>query len=141
MAVTAIAFTLASALYTGFQWTIRVLVYPQFSRVGRPDFPDFERSHQRLVSYAVGPLFLALGLSALALVALPPAGVARWEAFAAIVPVGVILSVTALLAVPLHGRLSAGFDEAAHRRLLAVDSVRLVAAVAATVASVCVLVA
>ena len=141
MSATAVAFAVSAALYTGFQWTIRVLVYPQFARVGRSDFPAFERSHQRLVSYAVGPLFVALGLTALALVGRPPAGVARWEAFLAIVPVGVILGATALLAVPLHGRLSTGFDEATHRRLLAVDSLRLAAAVAATVAAVVVLVA
>ena len=141
MAATAVAYAVSAALYTGFQWTIRVLVYPQFARVGRADFPDYERSHQRLVSYAVGPLFVALGLTALAVVGRPPAGVARWEAFLAIIPVGVILAVTALLAVPLHGRLATGFDPVAHRRLLAVDTVRLVAAVAATVGAVAVLVA
>lgn len=140
MSATAVAYALATAVYTGFQWTIRVLVYPQFARVGRSDFPAFERSHQRLVSFAVGPLFSALGISALALLARPPVGVARWEALLAIVPVGVILGVTALLAVPLHSRLAGGYDEPAHRRLMTVDSVRLVAAVTATAAAVVVLV-
>ena len=141
MSATAVAYVVSAALYTGFQWTIRVLVYPQFTRVRWEDFPDYERSHQRFVSLAVGPLFVALGLTALALVGRPPAGVARWEAFLAIVPVGVILAVTALLAVPLHGRLSTGFDGAVHRRLLAVDTIRLVAAAAATAAGIAVLVA
>lgn len=141
MAVTAAAYVVASALYAGFQWTIRVLVYPQFVRVGRADFPAYERSHQRLVSIAVGPLFVALGVAGLALLARPPARVARWEALLAVAPVGVILAVTAFLAVPLHGRLAAGYDRAAHRRLLLVDSVRLAAAVAAVAAAVAVLAA
>ncbi len=130
MSLTALALLVTAALYAGFQWTVRVVVYPQFARVLPEAFPAYEAAHQRLVSIAVGPLFAALGVAALAAFVHPPDGVPR--AVAALAPVldGALLAVTGALAVPLHRRLSAGFDAATHGRLLAVDTVRLVLAVA-----------
>ena len=136
MSITALAFLLSSALYTGFQWTIRVLVYPQFDAVPGSHFVAYESRHQRRVSFAVGPLFAALGLASLAVVIDPPAGASRWLALGAPVLAGAILVLTALAAVPLHSRLSRGFDATAYRRLLAVDSARLACAGAATVLAV-----
>lgn len=130
MTWTASAFVVATALYAGFQWTIRMVVYPQFSGVGSADFVAYERAHQRRVSVTVGPLFAALVVATGALIAWPPAGVPWWSLAVAVVLLMVILGMTALLAVPLHRRLGAGFEAASHRRLLAVDSVRLAAALA-----------
>lgn len=133
MSVVAVLLVVATCLYAGFQWTIRVVVYPQFTAVPAAGFTAFERSHQRLVSFAVGPLFVAFGLlAALAVIETP--------ATATAVVAGcfvLILAVTAALAVPQHRTLSAGFDAAAHRRLLRADSLRLLLAVtAAAVATV-----
>jgi hypothetical protein len=136
MPVPALLFLIACSLYTGFQWTIQVLVYPQFAAVGADDFPTYEQSHQRRVSWAVGPLFAALALSGFAVLADPPAGVSRWLAALGLALVGAILLLTALAAVPLHGRLNAGFDRVVLRRLLWVDLGRLIAAVGATAVAV-----
>ena len=133
MSITALAFLLSSALYTGFQWTIRVLVYPQFDAVPAPAFVDYEGRHQRRVSFAVGPLFAALGVASVAVFVHPPAVSSRLLAPRRAGAVGAILALTALAAVPLHSRLGAGFDATAYRRLLAVDSARLACAAAATV--------
>lgn len=131
MSVTALAFVLAASLYTGFQWTIRLVVYPQFATVPVGAFVAYERNHQRLVSIAVGPLFAALGVAALALLARKPAGVGEWVPVSAVVLVGILLGLTAFAAVPLHTRLTTGFEPGTHRRLLAVDAARLVVAGAA----------
>jgi hypothetical protein len=80
----------------------------------------------------VGPLFLLWGVAAIALFALPPEGVSRWWTVATGGCVAVVLVLTGLFAVPLHRVLSDGFDPAAHRRLLRVDTLRLVTAAAAT---------
>jgi len=47
-----------------------------------------------------------------------------------------VLGVTAFRAVPLHRRLDAGWDAAAHRQLLRVDGMRVVAATAGTACAV-----
>jgi hypothetical protein len=121
-----------SAAYAGFQWTVRFLVYPQFARVPADAFAAYERSHQRLVTRMVGPLFAGEGITTLLLLTIRPAGVPLLPVLAGAACLAVVLGVTAFLAVPLHRRLDVGWDPSAHRRLLRVDGVRVAAATAAT---------
>lgn len=116
-----VGYALAAAAYAGFQLTVRLVVYPQFARVPAAASADYEQAHQRLITPLVGLLFGALAVTTAGLlVAGPrPAGVG-----AAALLTGV-LAATALGAVPQHGTLSRGFDPAAHRRLLAWDTVRV----------------
>lgn len=124
-----------TAAYAGFQATVRFLVYPQFAQVPPHAFAAYERSHQQRISVVVGPLFAGQGLTTLLLLGLRPAGVPLLPVLAGAACLAVVLAVTALLAVPLHRRLDRGWDVAAHRRLLRVDGVRVVAATAGTVSA------
>jgi hypothetical protein len=128
----AVALLATTSLYAGFQWTIRVVVYPQFATVPAAAFAAFEARHQQLVTVAVGPLFVADGGASIAAFVVGPRGPAALAAACLLI----VLALTALAAVPLHRQLSDGFDAAAHRRLLIVDSGRLVAAVIAVGAAV-----
>lgn len=125
-----------SAAYAGFQWTVRFLVYPQFARVPADAFAAYERSHQRLVTRVVGPLFAGQGVTTLLLLAVRPDGVPLLPVLAGAACLAAVLGVTAFLAVPLHRRLDICWDPAAHRRLLVVDGLRVVAATAGTACAV-----
>lgn len=122
----ALAHLVGTALYAGFQLTVRLVVYPQMTGVPGPAFAAYEAAHTRRVVVLVGPLFALLAgtVAALWLVdGVPAAGAAAaTAAFAA------LLAVTWLGAVPQHARLAAGFDAAAHRRLLRADTLRVVVA-------------
>ena len=111
MSVPAICFLVATALYAGFQWTIRLVVYPQLAAAGRTDFVTYELAHQRRVSVAVGPLFVALLVTTAAIVWAPPAGTQVWAQVTAAVLLLVELGATWLLAVPEHRALSEGFGK------------------------------
>lgn len=116
------------AAYAGFQWTVRVLVYPQFVEV-TTGFTAYERAHQRRISWVVGPLFAGLGVTTIWLLVLLLRGdVPIVPVLAGAACLAVVLGATALAAVPLHRRLDAGWDAAAHRALLRVDSARTLAA-------------
>jgi len=129
------AYLAATFAYAGFQWTVRVVVYPQLALVPPESFGQYLETYQRRVSLLVGPLFGALVLTTGWLAQSDQVAVAA--RVLAVVLLGVLLVVTALLAVPLHGRLSRSWDAAAHRRLLRVDEVRvLVASVSAVLALV-----
>ncbi|MEO7744969.1 MAG: DUF1772 domain-containing protein [Actinomycetota bacterium] len=117
---------MATSAYAGFQWTIRVVAYPQLAEVPRPAFTTYLAAYQRRVTYLVGPLFAALLLTT-GLVALDSAVTAVGRVLAVLL-LGVVLGATTFAAVPQHSRLSAGWDAAAHRRLLTADTVRVVAA-------------
>ncbi len=113
---------LLTAAYAGFQWTVQVLVYRQFPLVPVSTFVAYERAHQRRVSLVVGPLFGGQLICAMGLVVTGAGSAAlRWSAVALLVS---ILGVTGVLAVPLHRRLSAGFDPDVFRALLRVDLAR-----------------
>lgn len=139
MSPAAVCFLLSAAAYAGFQWTVQVVVYRQFAAVPAAAFADYERLHQRRISYVVGPLFAALVLSAVWLVADRPAGVPMWLVLVAAGLVVVILGITGFAAVPQHRRLSAGWDAGAYRALLRVDLLRTV--IATAVAGVAVVIA
>lgn len=117
---------LLTAAYAGFQWTVQVLVYRQFALVPPGAFAPYEAAHQRRISYVVGPLYGGQLLCTGALI-VTGAGddLLRWSAAGLLL---VILAITGLHAVPLHRRLSAGFDAAAYGTLLRVDLVRTVLA-------------
>jgi len=116
----------ATCAYAGFQWTIRVVAYPQLAKVPGEPFGPYLEAYQRRVTYLVGPLFGALVLATgwLALTGGVPVG-ARLLAVALL---AALLATTGLLAVPAHRGLSRGWDPAAHRRLLRVDGLRVVTA-------------
>jgi hypothetical protein len=117
-----------AAGYAGFQWTVQVLVYRQFELVPAAAFVAYEQAHQRRVSFVVGPLFAGLTLTTAGVLFFRPAGTPWWAGIVGAVLLVVILGVTAFLAVPLHGRLSTGFEKSVYRSLLRVDLVRAVAA-------------
>ena len=117
---------LSTSAYAGFQWTIRVVAYPQLAEVPGPAFTAYLAAYQRRVTYLVGPLFAALVVTT-ALLALN-GDVAAGGRVLAVLLLGVVLGATAFAAVPQHSRLSRGWDAGAHRRLLTADTVRAVAA-------------
>ena len=123
-----------TAAYAGFQGTVRFLVYPQFVRVPADAFAAYERSHQRLVTRVVGPLFAGQGATTLLLLVVRPGEVPLLPVLAGAGCLAVVLGVTAFGAVPLHRRLDVGWDPDAHRRLLRVDGLRVAAATAGTAA-------
>ena len=131
-----LALLISAAAYTGFQWTIRSVVYPQFAKVPSEAFTDYERTHQHLLVRTVGPLFAALVVTAVVVIPLAADSVPTWLRLVPLLLVGALLGLTAFAAVPLHRTLSTGFDAPTHRQLLRVDSLRLVAALVLTAVAV-----
>ncbi len=122
----AVAHLAATGFMAGLIWTIHVVHYPLFALVNEP-YEPFQRAHMTRITRL---LLLPWGvevLTALALVVVAPDGVARALAGVGVALIAALVVVTGLGAAPAHGRLVERFDEAAHRRLLRVDRVRVVA--------------
>jgi hypothetical protein len=126
----------SAAAYAGFQWTVHVVVYRQFTAVPADAFTEYERLHQRRISFVVGPLFAALVLSAAWLVVDTPIDVPAWLVLPAVGLVAVLLVVTAFAAVPQHRKLSAGWDDGAYRSLVRADLARVIVATAEVVVAI-----
>jgi len=99
----------------GLVWTVQVVHYPLMARVGAGSFPGYHAAHTRRMTRVVAPLMLA---------ELGTAGALLWLGernpwwLASLAPLAGNWLSTALVQVPLHRRLSSGFDPAAHTRLV-----------------------
>ncbi len=113
----------------GLIWFVQVVHYPLFLQVGPAQFPAYEAAHASRTTYVVAPLMLLELASSLALL-LPgwrPAAVGAFEAWAGALLVAVIWLSTALLQVPLHNQLQAGYSAELIRRLVATNWIRTAA--------------
>lgn len=98
----------------GLIWTIQVVHYPLFSRVGEEQFPIYEREHCRRITWIVAPMMLVELVTAYLLWRADP-GLYQT---AGLVIVGSLWGVTGLFFTPLHNRLSNGFEPRAHDLLV-----------------------
>lgn len=111
----------------GVIWMVQIVHYPLFAAVGTAQFADYERSHQLRITWVVAPLMAIELITAAWLVAAPPAGVSRWVLWLGLALVVVNWGATALVQVPLHERLAAGFVATAHAQLVATNWIRTIA--------------
>lgn len=112
---------------TGFIWTIQVVHYPLFDRVGAESFVRYEADHGRHVVRLVAPGFLATGVTSVALLVSRPDAVPLAAPVAGMLLFAITLFSTARWQIPQHQRLGRGFDRDAHARLVATNWVRTVA--------------
>lgn len=106
---------------TGLVWFVQLVHYPLMGDVGPAGFARYEQRHRQRTTWIVAPAMLFEAALAAWLLLHPPAGAPPWTAAAgAALLAGIWLS-TFAVQVPLHAQLSAGFDPAAHRRLVATN--------------------
>ena len=118
----------ATTAMAGVIWFVQVVHYPLFAAVGRDGFAAYESAHRRLTTWVVAPMMLAELATAAALPFRPtPAAGPAWGSWAGLALLAVVWLSTFLIQVPLHERLSRGFDADAHRSLVRSNWVRTVA--------------
>ena len=111
----------------GLIWTIQVVHYPLFARVGAPGFAAYHAAHSLRITVLVGPLMLVELAAALAWLRWPVDRAPSWFGPAMAALVGVAWITTAFCSVPAHGRLEHGFDRAAYDALVATNWARTAA--------------
>lgn len=111
----------------GLIWFVQLVHYPMLAAFSAGTPTAAARFHQRRTSWVVGPLMASEGLAVLGLLVWRPA----WLPLVAVLGAGALLAValasTALVQVPLHGRLADGHDAEAAARLVRTNWVRTVA--------------
>ena len=107
----------------GLIWTIQLVHYPLFEKVGEADFTGYQGAHMRAIGPLVGPLMLFEMLAVIGLVILEPNPLTILGLLLLIV----IWVSTALIQVPCHRTLTIGFEPQAHRRLVRSNWIRTIA--------------
>jgi hypothetical protein len=114
----------ATLLMLGVILVVQLVHYPLFRYVRAADYEAFQATHMRRITWIVGPTMTAELGTAGWIAWAPPSGVPGWLAWSGLGLVLFIWTVTGLVQVPLHRRLTDGFDAAAHRRLVATNWLR-----------------
>ena len=117
---------LATAFMTGVIWYVQVVHYPLMAGWPHDDFGVWEARHRARTGPVVMPLMLLEGCTAAVLVARRPRGVPAWLPWAALLLLVGVWASTFLLQVPCHDRLSRGWDEGVHARLVQTNWIRTV---------------
>lgn len=115
-----------TSMMIGFIWTIQLLTYPAMAAVPADDFPAYEAAHTRRVTQTLA-LLAPLEVVTAAGVALFVPDVPSWLSVGAGALLVAIWVSTGFYYAPIHGRLSAGFDPALHRRLVRANWLRTIA--------------
>ena len=114
----------ATLFMTGVIWFVQVVHYRLMDGVGASGFVIYQGRHMRRTTWIVAPPMLIELATGLAL-AVDPGGLPVFQVWIGLALIGGIWISTATLQVPLHRRLEAVFDAAAHRRLLATNWIRV----------------
>ena len=114
----------ATLLMLGVILMVQLVHYPLFRYVRTADYDAFQAAHMRRITWIVGPAMTTELVTAGWIAWAPPSAVPGWMAGTGLGLALFIWAVTGLVQVPLHRRLTDGFDAAAHRRLVATNWLR-----------------
>jgi hypothetical protein len=114
----------ATVFMVGVIWFVQVVHYPLFGLVGAGGFVSYSEAHSRRTGYVVGPPMLTEAATAILLLLYHPEGVPVILLWIGAFLLAVVWASTALLQVPRHTRLGAGFDGDAYQGLVATNWVR-----------------
>lgn len=111
----------------GLIWTIQVVHYPLFAKVGLENVVAYQADHQWRITVIVLPTMLLELATAGLLVIMRPEPIPAWLAWLGAFLVVVVWASTFFLQVPQHSILDRGFDQTAHALLVSTNWVRTLA--------------
>jgi hypothetical protein len=111
----------------GLIWTIQIVHYPLFAKVGLENAVQYQAEHQWRITVIVLPaMLLELATSGL-LIFIQPAPIPSWLIWLGALLVVIIWGSTFFLQVPQHSVLDRGFDPIAHALLVSTNWLRTLA--------------
>ena len=116
----ALANLVVAAALAGLIWTIQVVHYPLFARVGTETWPRYEAEHQRRITWLVGPLMVANVALGVALFLADRGALSALNAGLAIA----VFAATGLIYAPMHAALRSSASDAEIARLVRVNWAR-----------------
>ena len=111
----------------GLIWLIQVVHYPLFALVGEENFVRYSEDHQRWITLIVLPLMFCELITSFAMWTQRPPQISSTLVTVGIVLVILIWASTFFIQVPLHTRLTAGYDADTIRSLVNGNWIRTVA--------------
>ena len=126
--MTVVLASVASTLFmAGVIWFVQLVHYPLFASVGPGQFARYETEHAGRTSWIAAPAMMIEAATSVLLLWVRPEAIGMEIAAAGLLLTGLIWGSTFAMQVPLHTRLSIGFEPASHKSLVATNWVRTLA--------------
>lgn len=128
MSKTLLFANLFSTLFmTGVIWLVQVVQYPFFSKVGEKEFIHYHASHSFWITPVVAPMMVIELITSSLLIVYPPNDIDS-----KLIWLGILLAIavwlsTFFLQIPMHEKLSQGFNAEAHSFLVNSNWIRTIA--------------
>jgi len=120
VSITAVLFTAVNGGLAVLIWLVQTIVYPGMHGWEKPRFVRLHRDYSRRIAFIVGPLMLLQAALALNRLAAAPNRLAVVH----VLLIGGVWAATIFFSVPLHRRLSGGYDVRNVDRLVATNWLR-----------------
>jgi hypothetical protein len=118
----------ASTLYmTGVIWLIQLVQYPFFGKVGANNFTEYHAAHTVWITPVVAPLMIAELATSFFIIFYPPTDIDAKLPYIGLILTFIIWASTFFLQVPMHDKLSQGFNVEAHAFLVNSNWIRTIA--------------
>lgn len=117
----------STLIMTGVIWIIQLIQYPLFKFIDRADYQNYHLAHKFWITPIVAPAMIAELLTSILIVFYPPPALNLKIFYAGLILTLIIWASTFFIQIPLHEKLSAGFDENAHKLLVTTNWIRTAA--------------
>jgi hypothetical protein len=117
----------ATLAMVGLIWFVQVVHYPLYSKVGASAFAAYHEQHVQRTTRVVAPFMLVELACGLALLVWTDTRYMGWKPWTGVGLLVLIWVSTAILQVPSHARLQAGYTPAAHAFLVRTNWIRTLA--------------
>lgn len=121
MKITLLIAFLFTAFNTGLIWTIQLVHYPGFLHIGKSSHHAYHDFHMKAITPLVGTSMLVELAASVALLFFANQLTSNVLLWISLILLGGIWLHTALIAVPLHGKLSANFTLETANQLVATN--------------------
>lgn len=112
---------------TGIIWFIQLVQYPFFAQVGKENFQQYHASHTFWITPVVAPMMIIELLTSVFLIIYPPENIDSKLIWLGLGLAIIVWLSTFFMQVPMHEKLSQGFDSEAHQFLVNSNWIRTVA--------------
>lgn len=102
---------------TGVIWIIQIVQYPFFAQIGAENFPKYHASHSFWITPVVAPAMILELITSIFLIIYPPENIDSKLIWLGLIFTVIVWLSTFFLQVPMHEKLSQGFDSEAHQFL------------------------
>ena len=112
---------------TGVIWIIQLVQYPFFAQVGAENFQKYHSSHSFWITPVVAPAMIVELITSILLIVYPPENIDSKLIWLGLILTCTVWASTFFLQVPMHEKLSQGFDANAHSFLVNSNWIRTIA--------------